>query len=82
MHLCYKIVLSNMCFAVPLKIVSINKTQATMEDGRKVSLSMVDKAKNGDWLMVQSNLAVAKLNASEAKLIRTSLKQTSDELND
>jgi len=67
-----------MCFALPLKVASISKNQAVMEDGRKVHCSLVKRVKKRDWLMVQSNLAVAKLTPSEAQSIRSALKETSD----
>lgn len=69
-----------MCFALPLRVVSTSKKQATMEDGRKVNLSMVGSAKKGDWLLVQSNLAVDKLTKTEAAAMRSAIKEVSDEI--
>ena len=66
-----------MCLALPLKVTSVAKNQAVMEDGTQVDSSLVKKVKKGDWLMVKSNLAVAKLMPSEAKSIRTALKEVS-----
>ena len=66
-----------MCLALPLKVSSVSKNQAVMEDGRLVNCSLVKKVKMGDWLMVKSNLAVAKLTASEAKSIRAAFKEIS-----
>lgn len=71
-----------MCFALPLLVISAKDKRATMEDGRKVSLSMVGSAKRGDWLLVQSNLAVEKLSHSEARAMRSAIKEVSDELRD
>lgn len=71
-----------MCFALPLRVTSISKDQAIMEDGRSVALTMVGSAKMGDWLLVQSNLAVEKLSYSEARAIRSAIKEVSDELRD
>lgn len=69
-----------MCFALPLRVTSASKKHATMEDRRKVNLSMVGSVKNGDWLLVQSNLAVDKLTKSEAVAMRSAIKEASIEL--
>jgi hydrogenase assembly chaperone HypC/HupF len=69
-----------MCFALPLRVVSCSKKQAKMEDGRKVNLSIVGLAKRGDWLLVQSNLAVDKLTQKEALSMRSAIKEVSYEL--
>lgn len=69
-----------MCFALPLQVVSISKKQATMEDERKVNLAMVGSARKGDWLLVQSNLAVSKLTQKEARTMRSAIKEVSNEV--
>lgn len=69
-----------MCFALPLQVKSAVEKTATMEDGRKVSLSMIGSVKKGDWLIVQSNLAVDKLTKKEALSMRSAIKEVSDEL--
>jgi hydrogenase assembly chaperone HypC/HupF len=69
-----------MCFALPLRVISTSQKQATMEDGRKVNLSMVRSVKKGDWLLVQSNLAVDKLTQKEARAMRLAIKEVSDEV--
>ncbi len=69
-----------MCFALPLQVDSSNKSQAVMEDGRKVKLVMVGKVKKGDWLLVKSDLAVDKLTGKEAREMRKVIKEVSSEL--
>jgi len=71
-----------MCFALPLKVVSASRNKAVMEDGRKVNSSLVKSVKKGDWLLVQSNLAVDKLTPSQAKSIRKALNEVANELKD
>ena len=68
-----------MCFAIPLKVKSTTKTQAVMEDGRHVNLSLIGACHSDDWLLVRSNLAVEKLSPFEARLIRQSLKLSAHE---
>ena len=67
-----------MCFALPLKVTSISKNHAVMEDGRKIDFSMVKNVKKGEFLLVQSNLVVDKLSPSEAKLMRKAIKEGLD----
>ncbi len=69
-----------MCFALPLKVKSVSISQALMEDGRNVSLSLVGKVKKGQWLLVQSNLAVNKLVLKEARAMRAAIKEVSSEV--
>jgi hydrogenase assembly chaperone HypC/HupF len=69
-----------MCFALPLRVNSSSNNQAMMEDGRTVSLSMIGAAKRGQWLLVQSNLAVDTLTQSEARAMRSAIKEVSREL--
>ena len=69
-----------MCFALPLKVTSVSNSKIVMEDGRKVDFAMVKSVKKGDWLLVQSNLAVDKLTESQAKLMRSAIKEVSSGL--
>ena len=71
-----------MCFALPLKVIDVSKNCAVMENGRVVDFSIVKKVKRGDWLLVQSNLAVDKLKSSEAKLMREAIKDAATRLKD
>ena len=69
-----------MCFALPLRVESVSDSFALMEDGRRVNLSMVGKAKKGQWLLVQSNLAVDTLTQNEARAMRSAIKEISHEV--
>jgi len=69
-----------MCFVLPLRVKSVSDSQAIMEDGRQVSISMVGKVKRGEWLLVQSNLAVDKLTAIDARAMRSAIKEVSNEV--
>ena len=69
-----------MCFALPLLVKSVTGSEATMEDGRRVNLSMIGKARRGQWLLVQSNLAVDKLTPKDARAMRVAIKEVSHEV--
>ena len=69
-----------MCFAVPLQVDRATKTHAVMEDGRKVKTAMVGAAKKGDWLLVQSNLAVDRLTEENASAMRTAIQEVAHDI--
>ena len=69
-----------MCFALPHKVASVSNSKIVMEDGRKVDFAMVKSVKKGDWLLVQSNLAVDKLTESQANLMRSAITEVSSGL--
>ena len=69
-----------MCFALPLKVVSSSIKNAIMEDGRKVDISIIGSAKKGEWLLVKTNLAVEKLTKKEAQVMRSAIKEVTNEL--
>lgn len=66
-----------MCLTIPLKVLSAAGNQATLENGRRVNLLLDEPVAKGDWLLVKSDLAVAKLNDGEARAIRRTLKELS-----
>ena len=58
-----------MCLATPAKIVSIKGKMAEVKDShgeKKVSLMLIKKARVGDYLLVHSDLAINKIDKSEA----------------
>lgn len=58
-----------MCLAIPAKIVSIKGKMAEVKDNhgqKKVSLILIKKARIGDYLLVHADLAINKINKSEA----------------
>ena len=60
-----------MCFAIPVQIKKLlPDQQAEVNQGGKkivISTKLVPKAKKGDWLLTQANLATEKISAAEAK---------------
>ena len=66
-----------MCLVVPLKVkkeLKEDKGWYVMEDGRKVR-SLVKGIKIGDYLICQQDLAIEKVPADEAQLIRNALQE-------
>jgi len=63
-----------MCLVVPLKVKKKEKDYWLMEDGRKVR-SLVKNIKVGEYLICQQDLAIEKVPASKAQLIRNALQQ-------
>lgn len=61
-----------MCLTIPKKIISVNNTKAQVKNGT-VNVSLIPRAKAGDWVLVNANLAVRKVTAVEAKKILTLL---------
>ena len=59
-----------MCLAVPLKLVSVNGTDAVGEVGgiqREVSIMMTPDAKVGDYVIVHAGFAIQILDQKEAE---------------
>ena len=50
-----------MCINVPLKVRSIEKEKAIMEDGREVRTGLVKDIKIGDYLEVYGDVALEKM---------------------
>jgi len=65
-----------MCLTAPAKIISLSGQSAVVRTARKnierqVLLSLIDNAKVGDWLLINGEMAVEKIEEKEAKdLIR------------
>ncbi|EKD56686.1 MAG: hypothetical protein ACD_58C00120G0009 [uncultured bacterium] len=61
-----------MCLATPvqIKLKTKNEKLKVIVDGDKeVDISLVPKAKKGDWLLCHGDLAINKIDESEAKTI-------------
>ena len=61
-----------MCLTAPAKIISISGQSAVVRTARKnmerqVSLSLIDNAKIGDWLLVNGEMAVEKIDETQAQ---------------
>lgn len=58
-----------MCLAIPMKVVETNGTSGTVEIGgvkRKVDLSLVEKVKIGDYVVVHAGFAISVTDEKEA----------------
>jgi len=61
-----------MCLTAPAKIISISGQSAVVRTARKnmerqVLLSLIDNAKIGDWLLVNGEMAVEKIDETQAQ---------------
>ncbi|MEE9366092.1 MAG: HypC/HybG/HupF family hydrogenase formation chaperone [Dehalococcoidales bacterium] len=59
-----------MCLAIPVRIKSINGTEAEVEIGgitRKSSLILIPKAKVGDYVLLHAGYAINILDQAEAE---------------
>lgn len=68
-----------MCLATPIELKRIEDEWGFVEHDNhehKISLSLIDEPKVGDWLMVHGDLAVSRIEASEAARILTLITQS------
>jgi len=59
-----------MCLAVPMRIDSIDGTQARVDMGgvrRDVSLVLTPEAREGDYVLIHTGFAISVLNEAEAQ---------------
>ncbi len=60
-----------MCLAVPAKIIRIDEsgqgTASYIGSEVKVNLSLVPRAKRGDWVIIHAGFAISVMNAREAR---------------
>lgn len=59
-----------MCLTLPKKIVRIDKGIIHLADGSKAKAAFFEKAVAGDWVLVNADLAVAKVTADQAGEIK------------
>jgi len=67
-----------MCLTLPAKIISFNGKSAyilTNGKGQKVKIGFSKPIRAGDWILVNADLAVAKINSKEAKEINNYFKK-------
>ena len=68
-----------MCLAVPAKIVSVSGDKAEVEIGgirREASLALVsDQVSVGDYVLIHTGYAIAKVNEKEARTILRTWKE-------
>jgi len=72
-----------MCLGVPAKVISIEKTMATVRLGGveyKASLQLLEDVKVGDFILLHAGFAIEKVDPAEAeetmKLIRDIARET------
>jgi hydrogenase expression/formation protein HypC len=61
---------SNMCLAVPVKIISVEGDQAEVDIGgvgRKVSIALTPEARVGDYVLLHTGYALNVLDEEEAQ---------------
>lgn len=59
-----------MCLAVPAKVVALDGDQAEIDVGgtrNRVSLALVDDVSVGDYVIVHTGFAIARLDVEEAE---------------
>jgi len=59
-----------MCLAIPAKIEAVDGDQATVNLGGNrtdVSVALTPSAKAGDWVLVHAGIAIALLDATQAR---------------
>ena len=64
-----------MCITAPMKIISLSGQSAVVKTRRQVErqilISLIEDAKVGDWVLVNGEMAVEKIDEKEARdLIR------------
>lgn len=59
-----------MCLAIPLKVISVQGTMATVEMGgisREISLVLTPEAQAGHYVLVHTGFAISVLDETEAQ---------------
>lgn len=59
-----------MCLAIPARVVSIEGNTATVDFGgvqRSVSIALLEKIKEGDYVIVHTGYAIQKMDRKEAE---------------
>ncbi len=68
-----------MCLAMPMELVRIKNEWGFIEHNghdHKISLSLINNPKVGDWLLVHGELAVSRIEANEAAQILSLIAQS------
>ena len=59
----------NMCLAIPMKIISVDGSEAVVEQSgvsRKVNVALLPDLSLGDYVLVHAGFAIAKVQEEEA----------------
>lgn len=63
-----------MCFLLPKKVKGVKDKKLYMEDGQRVKPGSLKRIAPGDYLLIYGNLALEKVEKSQALKIREMLK--------
>ncbi len=63
-----------MCFAVPYKVLAVEKNNALIEGNKTVRIGSELKVKTGEFLQVIGDIGVSKLSQKEGLKIRKLIK--------
>ena len=68
-----------MCINLPVKVISSGKGKIIVEEGgeKRAVIGGLVSAKKGDYVLLQGNFAVAKVNKKEVKTILSLIKESS-----
>lgn len=65
-----------MCFALPFRITSIDGKTATDSHGKQVKLDLVEPCAIGEYVLVQANIAIEKIDEKRAHAIAEQMKKS------
>lgn len=63
-----------MCFAIPYKILKVNKNSVLIEGNKKITIAENFSLKTGDYVRVTGNVVVDCLTSEEGSSIRKLIK--------
>ena len=63
-----------MCFAIPYKVLKVDRDTAIVEGGKKVKFGNSFQVKAGDYLQVMGSVAIGKIAKDEGLQIRNLIK--------
>lgn len=63
-----------MCFAIPYRVLKVDRDTATVEGGRRVKFGNSFQVKKGDYLQVMGSIAVGKISKTEGLRVRNLIK--------
>lgn len=56
-----------MCLTIPFRIKTISGRRAELENGRQVGIDLITDPQIGDWVLVNADLAIRKIDRQEAE---------------
>ncbi len=66
-----------MCFALPFHITEIHGKTATNNQGKKIKLDLVGQCSVGEYVLVQADIAIEKIDKERAQAIAQQMKKSS-----